>query len=74
MSQITSEKSSQFDPKQHGLNLHKFSTDDGDIQAKIDSSPCAAVYYALEECLIEEERKWNRCQIQVSALLCVLHE
>lgn len=52
-------------------NVHmgsKGSSDSCDISDMIDKSGCAQIYYALEECLGEHDRKWTKCQAEVKAL------
>ena len=39
-----------------------------DIEGMIEKSGCSKVYYALEECLGEHDRKWQLCQAEVKAL------
>ena len=39
-----------------------------DIDERIDSSGCGADYRLLEECIVEAERDWRKCQHQVIAL------
>lgn len=36
-----------------------------DIEKRIDNSGCAKQYYALEECLAENDRKFGKCQKEV---------
>ena len=59
-------------------NLHKGSasssparerqTDEPDIDGMIERSGCAASYFALEECLGDNDRDWKKCQYEVHAL------
>lgn len=53
-------------------NLHKGSKssfDSGvDVGGLIDNSACAKEYFALEECLGENDRKWTKCQVEVKNL------
>ena len=39
-----------------------------DIEHIIEKSGCSKIYYALEECLGENDRKWQACQAEVKAL------
>ena len=39
-----------------------------DLAERIDASPCAAPYFALEECLGETSRSWAACRPLVLAL------
>ena len=39
-----------------------------DIETMIERTKCSKPYYALEECLGEENRDWRRCQTFVKAL------
>lgn len=39
-----------------------------DISQMIDDSGCADIYYQLEDCLGEHDRKWQKCQTQVKQL------
>lgn len=49
-----------------GNTLHGGSKSDiPDIDQMIDANPCSKVYLALEECLIETNRSWKKCQQQV---------
>ena len=41
---------------------------DVDIESMVERSGCASVYYELEECLGEHDRKWSKCQNFVKAL------
>ena len=42
-----------------------------DIEQLIEDGGCGVAYYALEECLSENDRKWAKCQNEVKALqLC----
>ena len=64
------EKEKLFHPELQNIpsNLHKGSKNSGiDIQDAIDKSPCAELYYVLEECLGEYERDWKKCQIEVNS-------
>ena len=38
------------------------------IEDMIEKSGCSKVYYDLEECLGENDRKWQLCQQEVHAL------
>ena len=52
-------------------NLHKGSYGGGgdvDIEGMIEKSGCSKVYYALEECLGENDRRWAMCQREVAQL------
>ena len=49
-------------------NLHQGTKADFgsiDIDEMIERSPCAQVYLKLEDCLIESNRSWKKCQQQV---------
>lgn len=39
-----------------------------DIEQMIDDSGCAEIYYQLENCLGEHDRKWQKCQVEVKNL------
>ena len=39
-----------------------------DVDDRIASSGCEAEYRLLEECIVESNRDWRRCQVQVAAL------
>jgi len=39
-----------------------------DIERMIDKFGCAEAYYALEECLGDNDRDWRKCQRAVRAL------
>ena len=50
---------------------NKISADPIDISKAIDENQCVKQYYALEHCLGENDRSWNRCQKEVRDLkLC----
>ena len=58
-----------------GQVLHQGSkgktSSDEDVSDIIDRSQCSSAYYRLEECLVENERSWKKCQSQVKLLkLC----
>ena len=38
------------------------------IEDMIEKSGCSKIYFALEECLGENDRKWQACQAEVKAL------
>jgi hypothetical protein len=53
--------------KNGGTNLHAGSKSDlPDLDQMIDANPCSKVYLALEDCLVETNRSWQKCQQQVS--------
>lgn len=39
-----------------------------DINERIDSSGCGDVYRELESCMVEFDRDWRKCQVEVLAL------
>lgn len=41
-----------------------------DIDETIKKMRCAKEYLQLEECLLNENRDWTKCQIYVKALKC----
>jgi hypothetical protein len=48
-------------------NLHEGSKSDiPDLDQMIEANPCSKVYLALEDCLVETDRSWQKCQQQVS--------
>ena len=54
-------------------NHHKLAKDivtnsGNDIDDMILKSGCSNEYYKLEECLCDNDRKWSKCQQQVSLL------
>jgi hypothetical protein len=36
-----------------------------DIDQLIDANPCSKLYLELEDCLVETNRSWSKCQQQV---------
>ena len=36
-----------------------------DIDERIDSSGCGDVYRVLEDCMVESDRDWRKCQAEV---------
>ena len=38
-----------------------------DMEERIDSSGCGKAYRELDECLLESDRDWRKCQKQVKA-------
>ena len=58
--------------RQRPAEIHKGSTSvssgDVNIEDMIEKSGCSSTYYALEECLGENDRKWQACQAEVRAL------
>lgn len=58
-----------------GQVLHQGSkgktSSDEDVSDIIDRSHCSSAYYRLEECLVENDRSWKKCQNEVKLLkLC----
>lgn len=60
-------KLAQFMFDQKGANPHN-RVQGKDVEELIDSSPCAAEYRKLEDCLAEFDRSWKRCQVEVKLL------
>ena len=57
--------------KNRPANLHKGSASvhkEVDIDDMIDKSGCSKIYFELEECLGENDRKWSKCQTEVKNL------
>lgn len=45
--------------------------EDLDVEEMIERNGCAKIYYKLEDCLVEFDRDWTKCQRQVKELkLC----
>lgn len=56
---------SQLRTPRHAHRLQE--EDDGD-EALTQLGACRDAYLALEDCLVETDRAWNKCQKQVKAL------
>ena len=39
-----------------------------DVERMIEDSSCGQYYIALENCLVETDRSWRKCQSEVKAL------
>ena len=47
-------------------NLHLGSKSDlPDLDELIEANPCSKYYLAMEDCLVENNRSWKKCQQQV---------
>ena len=60
-------------PKLKAINHHNKTAlnedvDNQDISSIINKSTCAIQYYKLEECLVENNRNWTKCQEFVQLL------
>nr|CCA18907.1 AlNc14C59G4370 [Albugo laibachii Nc14] len=54
------------------MNGNEDTSDDKfiDIDESIKKMRCAKEYLQLEDCLVNENRDWTKCQIHVKALKC----
>ncbi len=43
-----------------------------DVDQMIEANPCSQYYMALENCLVESDRSWKKCQNQVILSLTLL--
>lgn len=44
-----------------------------DLDAVINANPCANLYLTLENCLVETNRSWQKCQAEVRVCCCLAH-
>lgn len=64
-----------MDKPKKNVNMHKGVKSEGvvsadneanDLQNMVDKFRCSKTYYSLEDCLGNNDRKWNLCQNEVS--------